>query len=109
MALNKSSANPQLNTSGYFNALKSGQFIAYNGNGNPMTISSRDNYTFNINSLVGSAAWVNDLAVTIIGRRLSTPVYNNITFSTYGSEGQQFAMDNLCLTTILILQPIISC
>ncbi|CAF1559122.1 unnamed protein product, partial [Didymodactylos carnosus] len=120
MALNKSSANPQLNTSGYFNALKSGQFIAYNGNGNPMTISSRDNNIFNISSFVGSAAWVNDLAVTIIGRRLSTPIYSttiilhknmsklielnwidldNITFSTYGSDGQQFAMDNLCLTT----------
>jgi hypothetical protein len=111
---------------GYQTALSSGLYDAFNGGGNPMTISSPANSNFNISSFIAAAAWNYNLTLSIYGKRNGTTIYQQtltlqptnssfvvlnwayidaITFNTsggtqdpnYADSGPQFAMDNLCI------------
>ncbi|CAF1655124.1 unnamed protein product [Didymodactylos carnosus] len=68
----------QWSGSGFHTALTSGKIVAYNMNGDRMSISSRANSSngvFTINSFVAAAAWNDNLYFTVIGQRLSTILY----------------------------------
>ncbi|CAF1049934.1 unnamed protein product [Adineta steineri] len=71
---------------GYFTALSSGQYVGYNGNGNPMSIGAgalSSLHTFNIKSFVAAAAWNNHLELLIIGERSGVSVHSKtITLQT---------------------------
>ncbi|CAF1128629.1 unnamed protein product, partial [Didymodactylos carnosus] len=106
------------NTSGYYTALSSGKFVAFNAYGNPMSIY-RTNGVFNVTSFVASAVLPDNLQLTLIGRRSSTVIYrinvtlristafvivlnwlsiDNMTFQM--SSSSYLAIDNLCLSTV---------
>lgn len=120
----RSAINPN---SGFITALSSGEYVAFNGGGNPMSIVANNISSvgsFNIRSFIAAAAWFNTLILTMTGERMGTIVYNRslilqqntstnivlnwnnidkITFVTSNGtdpqedNGDHFAMDNLYL------------
>ncbi|CAF1453575.1 unnamed protein product [Didymodactylos carnosus] len=120
-----SSEHPKnYDTSGYPTALTSGEFLTLNGNGQPITITINPPNVFDIHSFVASAAWNDNLTLTIIGQRLPSTIYRKmITLRMYTStlvvlnwlnieklilstsggtpvferNATHFAMDNLCV------------
>ena len=112
---------PQWSNSGFYSALKSGTWVAFNLNGQTMTIHVDPPNTFSIKSFLASAAWEEGVTLSMVAQRGSTyyqeasfPIeknrstiielnwsdINTITFyaSMNTSQfGQVFVMDNLCL------------
>ena len=107
--------------SGYYNGLVSGDYVAYNGNGNPAEIQGE---SFNIAGAYFTAAWNDGLNIDIEGYRDGSLVYTytavvdtsgptwvqlditdvaKVRFTSYGGThnpefthyGTQFAMDDL--------------
>jgi hypothetical protein len=109
-------AFPSYDASGFYTARQSG-YIAFNKNGETMTISSSLPTRFNLHSFIVASGTENQLRLSMIALRSSKvyyvatyPIYtnwpqlldlnyldiDNITFSTPGSG--EFAMDNLCIS-----------
>lgn len=112
---------PQYFNTGFYSALTSGSWVAYNKDAKMMTIHIDPPSTFNIKSFVASAAWQDGVTLSMISQRGSTyyqeasffvgkssPTtielnWSNInTITFYASKdnsqvGEVFVMDNLCL------------
>ncbi len=63
---------------GYATAKNSGIFVAFNGFGNPMSMSLPIGQTFQLNGLVLSAAWNDNLVVTIKGTSSDVLRYQSV-------------------------------
>ncbi|CAF2974540.1 unnamed protein product [Rotaria sp. Silwood2] len=112
---------PQWSESGFYSAIKSGTWVAFNMNGERMTISIDTPSTFSIKSFVVSSAWNDYVTLSMVSQRASTYYkeasfkieknrsttielnwfdINAITF--YASinnslHGEVFVIDDLCL------------
>ena len=107
--------------SGYYNGLVSGDYVAFNWNGNPAEISSTP---FNLAGAYFTGAWRDGLAIDIVGYRDTTVAYTygavvntkgpmwvtldfsnvtRVTFTSHGGtknpnmglDGTQFVMENM--------------
>ncbi|CAF4842648.1 unnamed protein product [Rotaria sp. Silwood1] len=112
---------PQWSESGFYSAIKSGTWVAFNMNGERMTISIDTPNTFSIKSFVVSSAWNDYVTLSMVSQRASTYYkeasfkieknrsttielnwfdINTITFyaSINNSQhGEVFVIDDLCL------------
>ena len=112
---------PQYSSSGFYSALTSGSWVAFNMDGKMMTIHVDPPSTFSIKSFVASAAWEDGVTLSMVSQRGSTyyqeasfPIgknspttielnwsdINTITFYAWKDNsqmGEVFVMDNLCL------------
>jgi hypothetical protein len=73
----------QLNPSGYQFSVVSPDNVAFNGFGNPATVSS--DTVFNLHSAYLTAVWKDNLVVEAIGSLLGAPIYDN-TYSLRATE-----------------------
>jgi hypothetical protein len=81
--------------SGWKNAYTNGHMcIAFNGKGNPMSICAKRQGvdTFSIISLEATAAWLDNLEVSIIGRRVKQEIYSTTMILQFDSS-QIFNLD----------------
>ncbi|CAF1034319.1 unnamed protein product [Adineta ricciae] len=81
--------------SGWRNAYTNGHIcIAFNGKGNPMTVCSKRQYAdmFSIVSFEATAAWLDNLHIKIIGRRLKRDLYSE-TIVLQFDNSQVFNLD----------------
>ena len=112
---------PQWSESGFYSALKSGTWVAFNIHGDRMTISTDPPNKFNIKSFVVSSAWKENVTLSLRSQRQSTDYQeasfeiekfhstvielnwldiDTITFfaTTNNSRfGEVFVIDDLCL------------
>jgi hypothetical protein len=118
------------NASGYYTATVSGNNSLYDGDGNPMNMTSANGRLFILNSVVVAAAWYDNLLLAVTGYHSGAIIRNQtfilqvftasyinfsgysgldtVVFSTSGGtrnpyvvgNGMHFAMDNVCLTFI---------
>ena len=116
------------NTSGYNTGIVSKNNTSYNGDGNPVIMTTSSGCHFTLNSLSVAAAWNDNLQLTIVGYNSNVVIQNktytlqvftlsNLTFSGYvgldkiifstsgGTKnpavsfiGEQYAMDNIYIT-----------
>ncbi|CAF1443547.1 unnamed protein product [Rotaria sordida] len=117
---------PQWSESGFYTAVKSGAWVAFNMNGERMTISIDPPNKFSIKSFVVSSAWKDDVRLSMISQRASTFYkeasfkieknhsttielnwfdINTITFhalSNNSPHGEVFVIDDLCLDSTTI-------
>ena len=63
---------------GYATGLSSGIFVGFNSNAQQMSMSVPVGQYFQLNSVSLSAAWRNNLTVTIKGTRANIPVYQTV-------------------------------
>ncbi|CAF0770363.1 unnamed protein product [Didymodactylos carnosus] len=63
---------PQWSESGFYSALESGTWVAFNLNGERMTISIDAPYKFSIKSFVVSSAWNDNVMLSLVSQRAST-------------------------------------
>lgn len=115
-------------SSGYHVGVVSGQNGMYNAAGDPVTIKSTNGNPFTLYSAAVTAAWYDNLELTVVGYNSNITVANNtfilqvfsvshLTFNGYSevdtiifstskgkknplveTKGRQFAMDNICLS-----------
>ncbi|CAF1145003.1 unnamed protein product [Adineta steineri] len=114
--------------SGYATGTVSGNVTSFNNAGAPMTMTGANGTLFTLNSAAIAAAWYDNLQLTVVGHRSNAVIANNtfilqvftvsyITFHGYSGldtamfstsggtlnpnvngDGEQYAMDNLCLS-----------
>jgi hypothetical protein len=63
---------PQLSESGFYSAVTSGTWIAFNMQGETMTIHVDPPNTFSIKSFVASSAWDDVVTLSMVSQRAST-------------------------------------
>ncbi|CAF2618533.1 unnamed protein product [Rotaria sp. Silwood2] len=63
---------PQWSKSGFYSAVKSGTWVAFNMNGERMTIAIDTPNKFSIKSFVVSSAWNNSVTLSMVSQRAST-------------------------------------
>ncbi len=107
---------------GYTTGVVSPPYLAFDGYGGPMAITSMDKSTFTINSFYSCAVWYDNVTLTIIGTKSGTVLHTktlplfmeNRTFIELNWSGidniifnsscyiccgsKHFTMDNLCVT-----------
>ncbi|CAF3543852.1 unnamed protein product [Rotaria sp. Silwood1] len=112
---------PQWSDSGFYSAVKSGTWVAFNMNGERMTIAIDMPNKFSIKSFVASSAWNDSVTLSMVSQRASTYYkeasfkieknrstmielnwfdINTITFYASTNNGQHievFVIDDLCL------------
>ncbi|CAF1338195.1 unnamed protein product, partial [Didymodactylos carnosus] len=112
-------ARPDYRLTGFYTALKSGQFVGYNVDHKPLTIhSSATGQTFNVSSFTIAATLVNNTQLTIVGQRSCELLYtqtlllkvrppatvivlnwiNLDSLILTVTNGSQFAMDDLSVS-----------
>jgi hypothetical protein len=112
---------PQWSESGFYSVVKSGTWVAFNMNGQLMTLHTDAPNKFSIKSFVVSSAWEDNVTLSMISQRASTYYkeasfkieknrsttielnwfdINSITFyasSDKNRNGEVFVIDDLCL------------
>ncbi|CAF1327799.1 unnamed protein product [Didymodactylos carnosus] len=81
-------------TSGYTTALSSGQDVAYNAYGTPMSIASSPSSPFTINSFVAASAWYDNNTLMMTGSRAGSFLYGTTTSTTIQMTSQSVQQSN---------------